>query len=61
MQIRSTLNGGTAEVSDEFAEKLIETGQWVSGDTPIKPKRIRRTQAQIAADNAAEAAAKNQE
>ncbi|QBP31042.1 hypothetical protein SEA_REFUGE_20 [Mycobacterium phage Refuge] len=62
MQIRSTINGGVAEVDDDYAERLIEAGGWEVAEalTHTKPKRIRRTQAQIAADKAAEAA-KNQE
>lgn len=55
MQIRSTLNGGTAEVDDEFSAALIESGQWVPADAPIKKRRTRRTAAQIAADEAAAA------
>ncbi|AKF14183.1 head-to-tail connector protein [Mycobacterium phage Luchador] len=61
MFIRSALNGGLCEVDEEFAEKLIASGQWVAdGDTPAAEeapkKRTRRTKAQIEADNAAAAA-----
>ncbi|UJD20857.1 hypothetical protein SEA_ZIMMER_19 [Mycobacterium phage Zimmer] len=57
MQIRSTINGGLAEVDDDYAERLIDAGGWeVAEALAPKPKRIRRTQAQIAADKAAEAA-----
>ncbi|AOZ61258.1 hypothetical protein SEA_DARTHPHADER_18 [Mycobacterium phage DarthPhader] len=57
MQIRCTLNGGVAEVDDELAERLIKTSGWEAADAlpAPKPKRIRRTQAQIAADKAAAA------
>ncbi|UJD21113.1 hypothetical protein SEA_SORORFAGO_16 [Mycobacterium phage SororFago] len=64
--IRSAINGGLCEVDDEFAEKLIASGQWVADgdftpapvDTPAEApkKRTRRTKAQIEADNAAAAA-----
>ncbi|AXH48793.1 hypothetical protein SEA_STEAMY_18 [Mycobacterium phage Steamy] len=62
MKIRSTLNGGVAEVDDDYAERLIEAGGWEVAEAlaPTKTKRIRRTKEQIAADKAAEAA-KNQE
>ncbi|EHB44148.1 hypothetical protein MycrhDRAFT_6898 [Mycolicibacterium rhodesiae JS60] len=62
MLIRSTYNGGLADVDDESAARLIEGGSWVAeGDyvppAAEKPKRIRRTKAQIEADNAKAAAA----
>ncbi|QBJ00206.1 hypothetical protein SEA_PHARAOH_17 [Mycobacterium phage Pharaoh] len=63
MQIRSTINGGVAEVDDDYAERLIEAGGWELAEAltaPHKPRRARRTKEQIAADKAAEAA-KNQE
>lgn len=56
MKIRSAANGGTAEVTDDLAERLIATGSWEAADAPVKPKRTRRTRAQIEADKAAEAA-----
>ncbi|QBJ04819.1 hypothetical protein SEA_ELEPHANTOON_18 [Mycobacterium phage Elephantoon] len=75
MQIRSAFNGGTADVSDEQASKLIATGHWTAVDgsvaapaaseTPAASnppvKRKRRTKAEMAAARAAEAAAKTQE
>jgi F0F1-type ATP synthase epsilon subunit len=58
MQIRSTINGGIAECEDELFETLLETGHWVAAsDAPVKKKRIRRTQEQIAIDNAEAASA----
>lgn len=54
MQIRSTINGGSAEVDEALAERLIATGHWESAEAPAKRKR--RTKEQIAADKAAEAA-----
>ncbi|QFG12516.1 hypothetical protein PBI_TOAKA_16 [Mycobacterium phage Toaka] len=68
MQIRSTYNGALADVSESEADLYIATGSWVLPDdyvapepaetpAPVKQRRKRRTQAQIAADNAAAAAA----
>ena len=39
MQIRSTLNGGLAEVDDEFAAQLIEAGGWEAADKPVRKRR----------------------
>ncbi|QFG04592.1 hypothetical protein PBI_KEZIACHARLES14_16 [Mycobacterium phage Keziacharles14] len=72
MLIRSTYNGACADVSEAEAPLYIATGHWVAKDdfvapeaaetpAPVKPKRTRRTRAQIDADNAAAEAAKNQE
>ncbi|QGJ90166.1 hypothetical protein PBI_SHEAKEIRA_17 [Mycobacterium phage SheaKeira] len=67
MLIRSTYNGGLAEVSDEEGALLVQDGFWVAASDyvapapqeaaqPVKTKRTRRTKAQIEADNAAAAA-----
>jgi hypothetical protein len=59
MQIRSTINGGVAEVDDEYGKRLIEAGGWEVAEAlaPTKQKRHRRTKEQIAADNARAASA----
>jgi hypothetical protein len=41
MKIRSTLNGGSAEVDDVAAKVLIESGHWVS-DTPVAEAPTRK-------------------
>lgn len=42
--LRSTLNGGVAEIGDEFAPALIESGNWVDADDAAAPvKRAPRT------------------
>lgn len=41
-KIRHKINGGLAEVSDEYAEKLIEKGLWASADDPAPAPRPRR-------------------
>lgn len=61
MILRSIANGGTAEVDDACGERLLAAGGWEPADAPVKPKRTRRTKAQIEADNAAAEAAKTQE
>ncbi|AFI24926.1 hypothetical protein [Mycobacterium phage SWU1] len=38
MRIQSTLNGGFAEVSEEFAKQLIATGGW---KVPRKPRNTK--------------------
>ena len=43
--LRSTLNGGVAEVGDEFAPALIESGHWVHADEPVKKARAPRAKA----------------
>ncbi|QGJ88769.1 hypothetical protein SEA_YECEY3_17 [Mycobacterium phage Yecey3] len=71
MLIRSTYNGGFADVSESEAALYISTGHWVAPDdyvaaepaetpTPAPAKRKRRTKAEMEAARAAEAA-KNQE
>lgn len=39
MQIRSTLNGGIAEVDDDFAAELINAGGWEAADKPVRKRR----------------------
>lgn len=41
--VRSLLNGGVAEVDDETAKTLVESGHWVAGDAPAPKKRTART------------------
>lgn len=48
MKIRSTLNGGSAEVDDVYGRLLIAAGGWVvDGEEPAAPK-TRRTRAKNA-------------
>ncbi|ASR86126.1 head-to-tail connector protein [Mycobacterium phage BobSwaget] len=42
MKIRSTINGGLAEVDDDFAVELIAAGAWEAVDAP-KPARKPRS------------------
>lgn len=37
--IRNLLNNGLAEVDDELAKSLIDSGTWVSDKAPVK-KRV---------------------
>lgn len=46
MLIRSILNGGSAEVSDSYGKKLIESGAWESAEAA--PKRTRKPRAKKA-------------
>lgn len=39
MQIRSILNGGLAEVSDEFAAELIAAGGWEAAEKPERKRQ----------------------
>jgi len=40
--LRNVLNGGVAEVGDEFAPALIESGHWVdASEAPVKKTRAR--------------------
>lgn len=41
MKIRHKVNGGLAEVSENYADALIATGVWERADAP-KPVRKRR-------------------
>lgn len=51
--LKSVLNGGVAEVGDEFAPALIESGHWVSADeAPVKKTRAPR--AKVAPADSAE-------
>jgi hypothetical protein len=44
--LRSALNGGVAEVDDETAVKLIESGHWVKASSaPTKPRATRARKA----------------
>lgn len=44
--IRSLLNGGVAEVDDETAARLIESGHWVqAGSAPAKSRATRARKA----------------
>ncbi|QFG10388.1 head-tail connector protein [Mycobacterium phage Anthony] len=38
MLIKSTLNGGLAEVDPEYAERLIADGSWESAEKPARKK-----------------------
>jgi len=40
MIIKSALNGGLAEVDDEFGKELLEGGQWLPVDA--EPKAVRK-------------------
>lgn len=42
MEIRSTLNGGHAEVDDSYAERLIASGAWEAVTAAPKPVRKAR-------------------
>ncbi|ASW31364.1 head-to-tail connector protein [Mycobacterium phage Lokk] len=42
MKIRSTINGGLAEVDDDYAAELIAGGNWEAADAP-KPARKPRS------------------
>lgn len=53
MKIRSALNGGLAEVDDEYGKELIASGQWVADGDAVKPARKPRTR-KAAADTAEE-------
>ena len=51
MKIRSTLNGGVAEVDDVFGKQLIEAGGWEAADAPAeKPVRKPRVRKPAAAE-----------
>lgn len=39
MKIRSVLNGGVAEVDDEFGKQLIEAGSWEADEAKAAPVR----------------------
>lgn len=39
MEIRHAINGGLAECSDEEAEKLIGSGQWVVVKAAAAPRK----------------------
>ena len=43
MIIKSALNGGLAEVDEEFATQLIAGGEWVAVDAEPKAERKPRT------------------
>jgi hypothetical protein len=46
--IRSLLNGGVAEVDDETAVKMIESGHWVKADSvPAKARATRARKAPV--------------
>ncbi|AHG23799.1 head-tail connector protein [Mycobacterium phage EagleEye] len=53
MQIRSTINGGVAEVEDALGERLISLGGWESAED--KPKPARKSPAKKAAAKTAPA------
>jgi len=40
--VRNRLNFGLAEVSDEYAKDLIESGQWESADAPVRKRRTHK-------------------
>lgn len=42
MKIRSLLNGGVAEINDEAAKALIESGHWASVSAPAPRKTAAR-------------------
>lgn len=48
MQIRNVLNGGVAEVGEEYAQELLDSGYWVSGDAPAPKRRAPRVAAKVA-------------
>lgn len=48
--VRSLLNGGVAEVDDETAKTLVESGHWVAAEAPAVKRRTTRAKA-VAADS----------
>lgn len=57
MKIRNKLNGGIAEVGDEFGKALIDSGHWVAATAaPAAPARKTRAPRAKAAEAEAEAA-----
>ena len=47
MKIRSKVNGGVAEVSDEFGAKLIKAGDWTAADAPVAARKPRTKKAPV--------------
>lgn len=55
MKIRSVLNGGVAEVGDDEAATLIESGMFVAGgDGPVRKPRATRAKKAPAEDTETE-------
>lgn len=49
MKIQSLLNGGFADVDDEAAKGLVDSGHWVvAGDAHAAPVRKRAVRAKVA-------------
>lgn len=56
MKIRNKANGGLAEVTDEYGQKLIALGSWVAADAPKQaPRKQSPRQPRKAAQKPAEA------
>jgi len=46
MKIRHAINGGLAECSDEEADKLIASGQWVAVKAAPSPRKAAKVHAE---------------
>lgn len=45
MKLRHRINGGLAEVGDDYGMELIAGGSWESADAPAAPKAPRHRKA----------------
>ena len=52
MILRNVLNNSVAEVGDEYAEELINSGNWVDVSEPAPARKPRTTRAKAASADA---------